>query len=228
MTRAAHELYPAERAWDSHRAFSVAVDQMRQGEQVVALVNPGARRVDHAASSTWLSARLSIGELPRVLLPHCDARCENELHDPNDFVVLADLALDETALRRTSWWESWTDSLQRDLRGARLWYAGSPALLDTPPSRQLRTGTRLTRVAATDPYWVHYDTVEQETLYRIEAGPHEGDALIVASFGLSPLLPGLAGALIAPNHAPARDIDIAMRLLTAGWAAVERGLPFEE
>jgi len=24
------------------------------------------------------------------------------------------------------------------------------------------------------------------------------------------------------------DIDVAMRLLTAGWAAVERGLPFEE
>jgi len=29
MTRAAHESYPAERAWDAHRAFSVAVDQMR-------------------------------------------------------------------------------------------------------------------------------------------------------------------------------------------------------
>lgn len=88
-------------------------------------------------------------------------------------------------------------------------------------------GTRLTRMTATDPYWVHYDTMDQEVLYRVESGPYQGDVLIAVSFGLSPLLPGLAGALIAPDHPPVRDPDVAKRLLAVGWATVERGLPFE-
>jgi len=38
---------------------------------------------------------------------------------------------------------------------------------------------------------------------------------------------GLAGALIAPDHPPVCDPDVAKRLLAVGWATVERGLPFE-
>ena len=175
----------------------------------------------------WLSARLSISELPRVLLPRCDERCQHVAHDPRSFVVIGNLALDVAEPRRTSWWESWNDTLQRDLRTVRAWYAGSPTLPHTPRARQMDAGTRLTRMTATDPYWVHYDTMDQEVLYRVESGPHEGDVLIAVSFGLSPLLPGLAGALIAPDHPPVRDPDVAKRLLAVGWATVERGLPFE-
>ncbi|MGZ6214027.1 MAG: hypothetical protein ACXWMB_06125 [Candidatus Limnocylindria bacterium] len=222
----AHSSRPGE-GGEAYRSFSIALDQMRRGEQVVALINPDARPSDAPASSIWLSARLSISELRRVLLPRCDDRCRDVLHDPHAFVLLGDLALDVAQPRRTSWWESWNDTLQRDVRATRIWYAGSPLLPETPAARQLRTGTRLTRIAATDPYWVHYDTMDQEVLFRIESGPHAGDAVIAVSFGLSPLLPGLAGALIAHDHPPVRDPDVATRLLAVGWATVERGLPFE-
>jgi hypothetical protein len=227
VTRAAPELNAAESDGEDYRAFSIAIDKMRNREQAVALINPEARRPEVAASNDWLSARLSIGALPQVLLPHCDARCAEAPHDARSLVVLADLALDATQPRRSSWWESWNETLQGDLRAVRVWYAGSPLLPDTPPGRQLRAGTRLTRVTTTDPYWVHYDTMYQETLFRIESGRYEGDALIAATFGLSPLLPGLAGTLIAPDHPPVRDPEVAIRLLAAGWASVERGLPFE-
>jgi len=222
---------PAERpeadAHDTYRAFSVAVERMRQGEQVVALIDPGGTQTDPAMSSVWLSARLTISQLPRLLLPRCDERCLEFAHDPHAFVLLADIALDVTEPRRMSWWESWNDSLQRDHRAMNVWFAGSPLLPDTPEARRLRAGTELQRVTHTDPYWVHYDTVDEETLYRIVSGPFAGDDLIAASFGLSPLLPGMAGALIAPDHPPARDPAVAMRLLTAGWSAVERALPYE-
>jgi hypothetical protein len=33
--------------------------------------------------------------------------------------------------------------------------------------------------------------------------------------------------LIAPDHPPTRDTQVATRMLTAGWAAIERGHPFE-
>jgi hypothetical protein len=227
MSRRGPELHPADDAQEAYRAFSIAVDRMRQGEQVVALIDPEALRPDPASSSVWLSARLSISELPRLLLPRCDQRCRDVAHDAHAFVVLADIALDVTEPRRPSWWESWNESLQRAHRAHHVWYAGAPILPDTPPWRRLRAGTRLTRLTSTDPYWVHYDTVDQESLYRIESGPYEGEGLIAASFGLSPLLPGLAGALIAPDHPPAHDTELATRMLTAGWAAVERGLPFE-
>ena len=227
MTNAAQDLDSDAADGEDYRAFSIAIDRMRNREQAVALINPGARRPETAASNDWLSARLSIGALPQVVLPHCDARCAEVPHDSRSLVVLSDLALDATQPRRASWWESWNETLQRDLRKVRVWYAGSPLLPDTPPAHQLRAGTRLMRVTSTDPYWVHYDTMYQETLYRIESGRYEGDALIAASFGLSPLLPGLAGVLIAPDHPPVRDPEVAIRLLAAGWAAVERGLPFE-
>ena len=218
---------PSDLGGDAYRSFSIAVDQMRRGEQVVALLDPRARRPSAAASNIWLSARLSISELPRVLLPHCDDRCRDAEHDARAYVLLGNLALDVAEPRRTSWWESWNDTLQRDLRAARVWYAGSPTLPSTPMRQQLEAGTRLTRVTATDPYWVHYDTMDQEVLYRIASGARQGDLLIAVSFGLSPLLPGLAGALIAPDHPPVCDPDVATRLLAVGWATVERGLPFE-
>ena len=214
-------------ALETHRSFAIAVDRMRAGEQVVALVDPERLPLEPESSSVWLSARLTIGSLPRQMHPRCDQRCVGLPHDPHAFVVLADLALDVTEPRRPSWWESWTDTLQRDQRSHRTWYAGAPLLPDTPEWRRLCAGTRLTRLTATDPYWVHYDTVSQEVLYRIDDGPYAGDALIAASFGLSPLLPGLAGVLIGPDHPPSYDPAAILRLLTAGWAAVERGLPYE-
>jgi hypothetical protein len=200
---------------------------MRRREQTVALINPRSLRPAAVPSSEWLGARLAIGAMPGVMLPPCDTRCAEAEHGPHAAVVLADLALDPTSPPRSTWWEAWNDKLQDDLSAVRVWYAGSPRLMETPAERQLGAGTRLLRVTVTDPYWVHYDTSYQETLYRIESGPHEGEALIAASFGLSPLLPGLAGVLIAPDHPPARDPAVAIRMLTAGWASVERGLPFE-
>jgi hypothetical protein len=228
MTAIKPEARTAADTVQAQHAFSIAVDQMRQRQQGMAPVSPPMRQPDPAASSEWLSARLSIGALPQVLLPNCDERCAGVVHDAHAYVVLADLALDAIQPRRSSWWQAWNEGLQRDLVGVRIWYAGSPLLPDTSPDRQLRAGTRLMHVTSTDPYWVHYDTMYQETLFRVESGPHEGNALVVASFGLSPLLPGLAGALIALDHPPVHDPGVAIRLLAAGWAAVERGLPHEE
>ncbi len=227
MTRSLSPPTSAADARDAYRAFAVAVERMRDGEQVVALINPDALSLDPGASSVWLSARLTIGELQRRFLPQCDERCRNVPHDPHAFVVLADLVLDPTEARRISWWEAWTDSLQRAQRLQDIWYAGAPVLPDSPDALRLAAGTSLTRLTATDPYWVHYDNTDQEVLYRIEDGSHAGDALIATSFGLSALLPGLAGSLIAPDHPTARDPDTAARMLAAGWSAVERGLPFE-
>jgi hypothetical protein len=217
----------ADGADDGYRAVTAAIDQMRRREQTIALINPSSWRPAASPPSEWLSARLSIGALPQVLLPGCDERCVEFEHEPHAAVVLADLALDPTLPPRPGWWEAWNERLQDDLSGVRVWYAGSPRLLQTPAERQLRAGTGLTRVTVTDPYWVHYDSSYQESLYRIESGLHEGEALIAATFGLSPLLPGLAGVLIAPDHPPARDPAVAIRILSAGWASVERGLPFE-
>lgn len=227
MTRSVLPPGPANDAREAYRSFSVAVDRMRDGEQVVALIDPANLPIDPEASSVWLSARLTIGELQRRFLPRCDHRCIKVPHDPHAFVVMADLVLDPTEPRRMSWWESWTDSLQRAQRRQDVWYAGAPLLQDSPVDQCLAAGTHLTRMTATDPYWVHYDTIEQEVLYHIDDGPHAGDALIAASFGLSPLLPGLAGALIAPDHPPVHDPEHAKRMLTAGWTAVEKGLPYE-
>ena len=55
-----------------------------------------------------------------------------------------------------------------------------------------------------------------------------GRSLTAVTFGPAPLLPALAGVLIATDHPPARDANVVVRMLAAGWAAVERGLPFEE
>jgi len=204
------------------------VDRVRSGEQVLALIDPAARDRDPATFGVWLSARLTIGQLPRLLLPGCDARCAAYPHDPAAHVTLADVALDPTEARPSTWWEGWNATLDREHQGGRLWYAGSPANAATPEDRRLTTGTHLVRVAVTDPYWVHYDAVNQETLFRIEDGPIAGDSLICVTFGPSPLLPALAAVTIAPDHPPSRDPVVAVRLLAAGWAAVERGLPFEE
>jgi hypothetical protein len=213
---------------DEAVAASSVVELVRQGEEVLALIDPAARGRDLIEFHAWLSARLTIGELQRLLLPRCDDRCATLDHRPDEFVVLADIAVDEAQARPQSWWESWNDALEHEHQAKRMWFAGSPALLATDPTRRLVAGTELTRVAVTDPYWVHYDHLGQETLYRIESGPHHGERLIAVTFGHSPLLPGFAGALIVPDHPPVRDRIVAVRFLAAGWAAVERGLPHEE
>jgi hypothetical protein len=209
------------------RAFSIAVDHMRHGEQVVALIDPQAGSTHPLGSRVWLSSALTIAELPRLMLPGCDQRCPGHSHDPSQFVVLADLALDPAEARPAGWWEGWNESLDQEYAAVPTWYAGAPALVGTSVDRRLRAGTGLRRVTVTDPHLVHHDVVAQETLFRIAGGPRAGEALIAATFGVTPLLPGLAGILLVPDHPPVRDPAIAVRLLVAGWAAVERGLPYE-
>lgn len=97
----------------------------------------------------------------------------------------------------------------------------------TPDERRLTSGTRLRRVAiSASPR--SGDGAVQETLFQIIDGAHRGGSLVAVSAGRTPLLPAMAGLLIAPDHPPARDANVALRLLAAGWAAVEHGLPFEE
>jgi hypothetical protein len=213
---------------DRPESLSKAVDLIREGETVLALIDPAARGRDPASFSAWLQARLTIAELPRVILPGCDERCDMLEHRPDRMIVLSDLALDSTSARSATWWAGWNASLERSHQAGAIWFAGAPAMPLTPPARRLAAGTRLERIAITDPHWVTYDGAAQETLFRIVDGYLAGDSLVVVTFGHAPLLPALAGTLVAPDHPPARDPQIAVRLLAAGWAAVERGLPFEE
>ena len=213
---------------DPSGAFSVAVHRVRQGEDVLTLIDPAAVQRDPERFSAWLSARLSVGELQRLMLPPCDERCRPVPHRADAYVVLADLALDPTQPRSAPRWEGWNATLERQHQSGRLLFAGTPANAATRPDRRLKRGTLLTRITSTDPFWVHYDAVPRETLFRIASGRHEGDTLIAVTFGSSPLLPGLAGALIVPDHPPVHDAMVATRFLAAGWAAVERGLPHEE
>jgi len=213
---------------DPNGAFSVAVHRVRQGEDVLTLIDPAAVQRDPERFRAWLSARLSVGELQRLMLPPCDERCRSIPHRADAYVVLADLALDPTPPRSTSRWEGWNATLERQYQSGRLLFAGTPANAATRPDRRLKRGTILTRITSTDPFWVHYDAVPRESLFRIATGRHEGDTLIAVTFGSSPLLPGLAGALIVRDHPPVHDPMVASRFLAAGWAAVERGLPHEE
>ncbi len=218
---------------DGATRFSVAVDRIARGEQVLALIEPPADDGD-GSYPEWLSARLTIAQLPATMLPSCDKRCRGTIHDPTRWVAIADLALDLAPPRDPSRWQGWNDTLNErfaagrgwfGIASSRTWFAGSPSNPWT--AERLTAGTRLRRLTVTDPQFVHYDGAVQETLFRIEDGPQRGDALIAISFGLSPLLPGLAGALIAPDHPPVRDTSVRVRMLAAGWSAVERGLPHE-
>jgi hypothetical protein len=203
--------------------YSAAVDRIARGEQVLALLEPPA--ADEGGNAAWLSARLTISQLPRLLLPPCDRRCRGTTHDPSHWVVLADLAIDPADRRDPACWQGWNAMLDERFASGRTWFAGSPA--NSATNLRVASGTPLRRLTVTDPQFVHYDGAPQETLFRIEEGDHRGDALIAVSFGLSPLLPGLAGVLIAPDHPPARDTRVGVRMLAAGWSAVERGLPHE-
>jgi hypothetical protein len=213
---------------DRSGRFSTAVHLIRHGESVLTLIDPRARGRDTDAFEHWLQARLTIAELPRLLLPACDARCNELNHDPDDYVVLSDLAVDRVEPRPASWWAGWNDTLQERHAAGGARYAGAPAMPLTPEGSRLVTGTRLRRLATTDPQWVTYDGSVQETLFGVVGGPMAGLALIAVTFGPASLLPALAGVLIAPDHPPARDANVAVRLLAAGWAAVERGLPYED
>ena len=208
--------------------LSRAVDLIRDGETVLSLIDPAAHGRDPEAFTAWLQARLTIAELPRVVLPGCDGRCAGLDHAPERLVTLTDLALDPTEPRPGTWWSAWNETLERDHQSGAIWFAGSPAMPLTPSERRLAAGTALRRIATTDPYWVTYDGAPQESLLRIEDGPLAGGSLVIVSFGHAPLLPALAGALVAPDHPPARDPRVAVRMLAAGWAAVERGLPYED
>jgi hypothetical protein len=224
---------PRNRANRPSDRLSAALDRITRGEQVLALIQPHAEQADPSYSQ-WLSARLAVAQLPKTGLPACDQRCRGTAHDPSRWVAIADLALDPARPRDPSRWQGWNNTLNDrfaanrawfGLAAGHTWFAGSPA---NPWSQEVLTaGTRLRRLTVTDPEFVHYDGAPQETLFRIEDGQYRGDALIAVTFGLSPLLPGLAGVLIAPDHPPARDKAVSVRMLTAGWEAVERGLPYE-
>jgi hypothetical protein len=208
--------------------LSMAVDAIRDGETVLSLIDPSARGRDPHAFNAWLQARLTIAELPRLMHPGCDDRCDGVEHRPDRMVVLGDLALDPTSPRPGTWWASWNETLERRHQAGSIWFAGAPALPLTPPARRLAAGTRLRQIATTDPYWVAYDGVGQETLFTVEDGALAGDSVVAVSFGHAPLLPALAGTLVGADHPPARDPQVVVRLLAAGWAAVARGLPYEE
>ena len=209
-------------------ALSQAVDLIRDGETVLSLIDPAARGRDPEVFTAWLQARLTIAELPRVMLPACDVRCVGVEHATDRLVALSPLALDPTDPRPASWWNGWNASLELEHQSGQIWFAGAPAMPLTPAATRLEAGTRLRRIAVTDPHHVTYEGAPQETLLRVEDGPLAGASLVVISFGHAPLLPALAGALVAPDHPPARDPQVAVRLLAAGWAAVERGLPYED
>ena len=173
--------------------LSRAVDLIRDGETVLALIDPAARGRDPASFNAWLQARLTIAELPRVILPGCDERCDTLEHRPDRMVVLSDVALDSTSARSATWWAGWNATLERSHQAGAIWFAGAPAMPLTPPARRLAAGTRLERIAITDPHWVTYDGAAQETLFRIVDGDLAGDSLVVVTFGHAPLLPALAG-----------------------------------
>ena len=232
---AIRDLHPRPRGAALPRSgrFSATVDRIARGEQVLALIESPPEDTD-GSYPEWLSARLAIAQMPATMLPGCDKRCRGTTHDPAGWVAIADLALDPARAREPARWQGWNNTLNEryaaghgrfGLASAHTWFAGSPANPWTEV--RLTAGTRLQRLTVTDPQFVHYDGAAQETLFRIEDGPHRGDALIAISFGLSPLLPGLAGALIAPDHPPVRDTAVGVRMLAAGWSAVERGLPHE-
>jgi hypothetical protein len=208
-------------------ALSDVVERLRRGEEVLAMFDAAETRSNAASYAEWLSARLTVGELQRLLLPGCDARCQSRFHEPDAFVVLADLALDPAPARPTSWWEDWNAAMERRHQAKPIWFAGAPALGATRDDQRLPLGSELLRITSTDPYWVHYDHVNRETLFQVASGPLEGERVVAVTFGHSALLPGLAGALIVPDHPPARDPAVVDRLLAAGWAAVRRGLPYE-
>jgi len=208
-------------------ALSGVVERLRQGEEVLAFFEAAVTDRNAAAYAEWLSARLTIGELQRLLLPGCDERCQERFHEPDAFVVLADLALDPAPPRPASWWEDWNATMERRHQAKPISFAGAPAMGATRDDQRLPSGSELVRIASTDPYWVHYDHVSRETLFQVASGPLEGERLVAVTFGHSPLLPGFAGALVVPDHPPARDPAVADRLLAAGWAAVRRGLPYE-
>ena len=58
-------------------ALSGVVERLRQGEEVLAVFDTAALRRNATDYATWLSARLAIGELQRLLLPGCDERCQD-------------------------------------------------------------------------------------------------------------------------------------------------------
>src|SRR5437667_518390 len=208
-------------------ALSGVVERLRQGEEVLAVFDTSGLRRNATDYATWLSARLTIGELQRLLLPGCDERCQSRFHEPHAFVVLADLALDPAPARPAPWWEDWNAAMERRHQAKPIWFAEAPAMGDTPEDTRLPAGSELLRVTSTDPYWVPYDHVSRETLFEVASGPLEGERLIAVTFGHSALLPGFAGELIVPDHPPSRDPAVADQLLAAGWAAVRRGLPCE-
>lgn len=221
---------PSRRSDDGdHRAYlSQAVELIHRGETVLTLLDPFTLESERDDEGEWLGARLAIGELSRRMLPDCDLRCSGVRHDADHFVALTDLALDPASRRLASWWSGWNETLEAMHQSGRVWFAGAPAMPMTPRPRRLASGTRLLRIAVTDPRWVTYHDAPQETLYRIMNGRHRGDSLVAITFGPSALLPSLAGALIAPDHPPVLDPQVAIGMLAAGWAAVERGLPHED
>ena len=117
-------------------ALSDVVQRLRQGEEVLGVLDadPGSRPA--AGQVEWLSARLTIGELQRLLLPGCDDRCQSRFHEPDAFVAIADLALDSAPTRPASWWEDWNAAMERRHQARPIWFAGAPALQATPDDQR--------------------------------------------------------------------------------------------
>jgi hypothetical protein len=181
------------------------------GEELLAVIDPLPDLVARQRLELWLGARATLAELPRLLLPGCDQRCAGLPHDPDRRVALSDLAL---------------DPVDAAGRPGPTWFAGAPAMRMTPTEARLQAGTRLQRLSrsSVDPG----SATPGQAIYRVIDGRLAGQWLIVVCAGPAPLLPTLASAMIALDHPPALDPAVAVRLLASGWAAVERGLPYED
>src|SRR2546429_5866393 len=119
------------------------------GEECLPFGEAAVTARNAAAYAEWLSARLTIGELQRLLLPGCDERCQERFHEPDAFVALADLALDPAPPRPASWWEDWNATMERRHQAKPISFAGAPAMGATRDDQRLPSGSELVRIPST-------------------------------------------------------------------------------
>ena len=171
------ELRAARRSKTGIATFSIAVDLIRRGETVLTLIDPAARGRDPDAFTQWLSARLMIAELPRLIAPRLRRplrRSRPRSRRASSFS--ATIALDETEPRGADV----VGRLERDARAAasiqrHLVRGRARHAAHAEPSDGSRPGRGLRRIASTDPLLgrVRRRTA-LETLFTIDDGPLRG------------------------------------------------------
>jgi hypothetical protein len=155
------------------------------------------------------SARSALDRLGERLLP-CDARCEQP-HDPDTHLSIAPLHL--VAVETHPLVDAQTTTDAEPVSAWRAERLGGA----------LAEGTRLLRLAATDPYRIRHDTLPEETLFRITSGPFRDDLLLVSTYGPSGFAEAVAGVAVVPDHPPAHDAALVRRLLAYALEIQHRG-----